>query len=66
LIARWYDKKAGARGLKREARDMEKAARGIYNSIPGCVTQDLNNSLLEKLEIKLMPRTKAFSSSNSV
>lgn len=49
-----YDEDSGARGLKREASKVAMKARRVYNSIPGRVTQALNDGPYERLEVKLV------------
>ncbi|KAH9874024.1 hypothetical protein IAQ61_004652 [Plenodomus lingam] len=50
-----YDEDSGARGLKREARKILDEARNVYNSIPGVVSDTLNDGPYERLEVTLVP-----------
>lgn len=56
LVRKGYTPRVGARGLRRQARNVEIAARQVYNAIPDRVDESLNEGLLERLEVKLTPK----------
>jgi hypothetical protein len=54
MAERGYNRSSRARGLKQEANLVSRKACEVIDSIPREMTEGINDSPLEKLEVKLM------------